>query len=250
MERTQNTQNTQNTQKIMAQGIPALMVALVVATALMAASIATAAMAMTASPPPAETAPATDANLSEGERAWPVAGAAGVDRGRPVVVRGWEPPASPWGPGHRGVDLKADPGQPVRAATPGVVSFAGTVAGRGVVSVELSGTAEAGDSRAPPLRTTYEPVRATVRAGDRVRAGDALGTLQDGFFHCREGCLHWGLLRGGRYLDPLSLLPVQMRRSGHARLLPVSGVPPPAAGDGRRVSWGTPHGAPWPPRLP
>ncbi len=134
----------------------------------------------------------------------------------------------PWAAGHRGVDLVARPGQAVRAAAPGVVSFAGTVAGRGVVAVKHAGTGE------PPLRTTYEPVDAMVKEGDEVTAGQVIGTLQAGPFlsHCLKGaggaagsgaCLHWGLLRGKIYLDPLSLLPPWMLRRPPSRLLPLSG---------------------------
>ncbi|MGX9228951.1 peptidoglycan DD-metalloendopeptidase family protein [Streptomyces albus] len=64
-------------------------------------------------------------------RFWPVEGAEGARR--PRVPRGWDPPPQPWAPGHRGVDLAARPGQPVRAVADGKVSFAGKVAGRGVV---------------------------------------------------------------------------------------------------------------------
>ncbi|RKN76615.1 M23 family metallopeptidase [Streptomyces klenkii] len=160
-----------------------------------------------------------------GDRAWPVAGARG---GRPLLVRAWRPPPVPWAAGHRGVDLVARPGQPVRAAAPGTVSFAGTVAGRGVVAVKHAGTGE------PPLRTTYEPVDAVVKEGDEVSAGQVIGTLQAGPFlsHCLKGaggaagsggCLHWGLLRGKIYLDPMSLLPPWMLRRPPSRLLPLSG---------------------------
>ena len=51
---------------------------------------------------------------------------------RPVagrVVRGFVEPANPYAPGHRGADLAAAPGAPVRAAGSGTVSFAGDVAG-------------------------------------------------------------------------------------------------------------------------
>ncbi|HKR50236.1 MAG TPA: M23 family metallopeptidase, partial [Pseudonocardiaceae bacterium] len=78
--------------------------------------------------------------------------------GRPAVVREFQAPTSPFGPGHRGVDLAAVAGAPVLAAGAGTVVFAGTVAGRGVVSVDHPGG----------LRTTYEPVLPTVTAGDRV----------------------------------------------------------------------------------
>jgi hypothetical protein len=71
------------------------------------------------------------------------------------MVRRFDPPPRPWLPGHRGVDLAADPGAPVYAAGPGVVRFAGEVAGRGVVSVDHAGG----------LRTTYEPVTPAVTEG-------------------------------------------------------------------------------------
>ncbi|MEU3709438.1 M23 family metallopeptidase [Streptomyces catenulae] len=169
---------------------------------------------------PGPTAPqATEAPApAAADRAWPVTGPAGT---RPTILRGWEPPPAPWAPGHRGVDLAAAPGATVRAAAPGEITFAGVVAGRGVVTVQLSGTGE------QPLRTTYEPVHASVRKGDRVEAGQSVGVLQQGPFHCHEPCLHWGLLRGKTYLDPLTLLPPSMRRSGPSRLLPLTGVPIP-----------------------
>ncbi|MES4889065.1 M23 family metallopeptidase [Streptomyces sp. NPDC096012] len=144
-------------------------------------------------------------------RAWPV----GI---RPPVVRGWEPPATVYGPGHRGVDLAAPAGSAVRAVAAGRVSFAGPVAGHGVVSVELAGT---------DLRTTYEPVRPSVRKGAEVAAGGVVGRLEPGS-HCgTTACVHWGLLRGAAYLDPLSLLPPWLLRTGPSRLLPVLDVPPP-----------------------
>lgn len=155
----------------------------------------------------------------DGARSWPVPGPPGAPR--PVVVRGWDPPASPWGAGHRGVDLGTAVGAEVRAAAAGRVSFAGSVAGRGVVTVTLRGTGE------PPLRVTYEPVRAAVEVGDVVRAGDVVGRVQGGPFHCARACLHWGLLRGQRYLNPVSLLPEWMLRAGRFRLLPFLDVPVP-----------------------
>ncbi len=160
------------------------------------------------------------------DRAWPINGPAGL---QPIVVRGWDPPPSPWAAGHRGVDLSASAGVPVRAAAPGKVAFAGTVAGRGVLTIELP------RSGRPPLRTTYEPVRPTVRKGASVRAGQPVAVLQRGPFHCRGPCLHWGLRRGKEYLNPLSLLPPSMLHGGHSRLLPIFGVPlPPSRTDAAR----------------
>jgi murein DD-endopeptidase MepM/ murein hydrolase activator NlpD len=159
--------------------------------------------------------PGRDMSVPALGRNWPV----GL---RPSVVRGWEPPASAYGRGHRGVDLAVAAGTPVRAVAPGRVSFAGRVAGRGVVSVELPGMDE------PPLRTTYEPVRASVSEDDEVAAGDVLGTVeprQATVSHCASSCLHWGLLSGDVYLNPLSLLPARLLHGGPSRLLPVDGAP-------------------------
>ncbi|MGW0650347.1 peptidoglycan DD-metalloendopeptidase family protein [Streptomyces umbrinus] len=158
--------------------------------------------------------PPADTSVPAVGRAWPV----GL---RPSVIRGWEPPATTYGRGHRGVDLTAAPGAPVRAVAPGRISFAGRVAGRGVVSVELNGTGD------PPLRTTYEPVRATAKKGAEVAAGEVIGVLEPTGSHCPASCLHWGLRRGDAYLDPLSLLPPWLLGRGPSRLLPVIGVPEP-----------------------
>jgi hypothetical protein len=126
------------------------------------------------------------------------------------VERGFDPPATPYGPGHRGVDLAAAPGTAVLAAGPGVVAYAGLLAGRGVVSIQ----------HANGLRTTYEPVAATVHAGAVVAAAAVIGHLVAGHPGCaRTACLHWGLRRGDTYLDPLLLL-----RAGPVRLLPRTGL--------------------------
>jgi murein DD-endopeptidase MepM/ murein hydrolase activator NlpD len=119
----------------------------------------------------------------------------------PRVVRGFSPPAVPWGPGHRGVDLAARPGQPVYAAGAGRVSYAGRLAGRGVVAVTHG-----------PFRTTYLPVLPTVRKGAEVHPGTRIGVLEASPQHCpAEPCLHWGLLEGHTYRDPLTLVRPQVR---------------------------------------
>lgn len=131
----------------------------------------------------------------------------------PAVVHGFAPPASPFGSGHRGVDLAGAVGQVVHAGLGGQVAFAGRLAGRGVVVVDHGGT-----------RTTYEPVRPTVRVGDRVATGAPIGVLELALSHCAPAaCLHWGWLRGEVYLDPLDLV-----GAGRVRLLPLSGLHAPA----------------------
>lgn len=118
--------------------------------------------------------------------------------GPAVLVAPFDPPPRPWLPGHRGVDLQAASGEPVRAAGAGQVTWAGPLAGRGVVVVAHDGG----------LRTTYEPVDAVVVEGEHVEAGEVIGTLGDGDVHCGHPthCLHWGLRRGRDYLDPWRLL--------------------------------------------
>ncbi len=137
---------------------------------------------------------------------------------RPMTVtRHFEQPATPYAAGHRGVDLAGEPGQAVTAAADGVVSYAGPLAGRGVVVV-VHGT----------LRTTYEPVQPAVRRGAEVAAGALIGRLQSGHHGCpAAACLHWGLLRGETYLDPLSRLGAQQIRlfpPAVAGAVPVTGA--------------------------
>jgi murein DD-endopeptidase MepM/ murein hydrolase activator NlpD len=123
------------------------------------------------------------------------------------VTRPFDAPANPYGPGHRGVDLAAAPGEAVLAAGDGVVVFAGVVAGRPVVSIDHPGG----------LRTTYEPVAAMVGAGQPVARGSPIGTLIAGHAGCPvAACVHWGLRRGEVYLDALLLL-----RPPRVRLLPL-----------------------------
>ncbi|MFI5864887.1 M23 family metallopeptidase [Streptomyces sp. NPDC051546] len=153
--------------------------------------------------------------------------------GRPLpspltVVRWWDPPPTPYAAGHRGVDLAAPPGSEVRAVGPGRVHFAGPVAGRGVLSLTLPNG----------LRTTYEPVRPLVAEGAEVTTGQVVALLTDGP-HCPRSCLHWGLLHGEAYLNPLALLPRPT-----PRLLP-SGSPAPGGGVSLRRLAG-----PWPPPRP
>src|SRR5512144_1158476 len=86
----------------------------------------------------------------------------------PRVAREFAPPAAPYGPGHRGVDLAAPRGSPVRAAGDGMIGYSGWLAGRPVVSVVHG-----------ELRTTYEPVVPALPIGARVAAGDVIGHLAE-----------------------------------------------------------------------
>jgi murein DD-endopeptidase MepM/ murein hydrolase activator NlpD len=137
------------------------------------------------------------------------------------------------------VDLRAPAGSEVRSTAAGEVVYAGLLAGRGVVVVKHGS-----------IRTTYEPVDASVAVGIDVSAGQPLGSLSAMGSHCAPAaCLHWGAIQGETYLDPLTFL-----GASHVRLLPLrdrtlteEGPPPvpdpppgPPAGPppgGSRLNW-------------
>ena len=143
-------------------------------------------------------------------------------RPQPEVVQRFDPPDSPYGAGHRGVDLLGHVGQQVHAALGGTVTYAGMLAGRGVVVVSHGTT-----------RTTYEPVTATVVVGQPVAAGGTLGSLDLPGSHCfPRACLHWGWIAGDTYLDPLRLVGL-----GPVRLLPLWRDEPVVGRQARGWAW-------------
>lgn len=132
-------------------------------------------------------------------------------RPQPAVVRAFDAPSPNWQRGHRGVDLAGHPGQAVFAAAAGTVVYAGELAGRPLVSIAHEGG----------LRSSYEPVRPGVRAGQTVAAGAPIGELATGHTGCpAAACLHWGAMWGAAaradYVDPLGLLsatPIRLKPS-------------------------------------
>jgi len=154
--------------------------------------------------------PAAAAEVEPGSGSWPL-------RPRPEVVRGFDPPSRTWGAGHRGVDLAGRLGMPVHAAQAGTVTFVGRIAGVGSVSVSHG-----------PTRTTYQPVAAAVRRGEEVTEGAVIGHLAFAGSHCLpRACLHWGLIAGNRYLDPLVLVGAEPQP---VRLFPPDGALPGSPG--------------------
>ena len=118
--------------------------------------------------------------------------------------RPFEPPAQNWLAGHRGVDFRGQLGDQVFAAGAGVVIFADSLAGKGVVVISHG-----------LIRTTYEPLKIRVSVGDQVSPGQLIGTLTTGISHCATEetvwCLHWGAIRDGKYLNPLLLVYPRVR---------------------------------------
>ena len=157
---------------------------------------------------------------------------------RPVsgeVVRPFDPPRSRFGAGHLGVDLAAPSGTAVRAAGPGVVSFAGSVAGALHVVVAHAGN----------LRTSYSFLSSiAVRRGERIASGEVVGTT-GGTGSGHDGTvLHLGLRSGDTYIDPMLILaPVDLATVVH--LAPTTIPPRPASGSSERrgLVAGLLHGA-------
>lgn len=145
------------------------------------------------------------ARAAPGGYEWPV-------RGR--VLRGFEPAATPYGPGHRGIDIEADAGTPVRAAERGIVTFAGRIAGERFLSIlHVDG-----------VRTTYSWLsRIDVLEGDTVQRGSVVGLTGQGHPGSGTAHLHLGAKLDDVYLDPLTLLePISL--VGMVRLAPLDGA--------------------------
>ena len=115
---------------------------------------------------------------------------------KPAALRTFDPPDKPWLSGHRGVDLgPAFDGAPVTAPSDGVVTFAGVVVDRPVLTIDHGGG----------LRSSFEPVTSDLKPGDIVHKGQAVGSLAPG--HCSAtACLHWGVRRGEDYVNPLGFV--------------------------------------------
>ncbi len=133
-------------------------------------------------------APAVAADPAYGSYSWPVRG---------PVIRPFDPPATAYGPGHRGIDIAAPQGISVRAAADGIVSFAGSVAGELFVSVD----------HPDGVRTTYSWLSGVaVDPGEPVGRGAVLGASGGGHPGEDPAHLHFGARVGSNYIDPMLLL--------------------------------------------
>lgn len=109
------------------------------------------------------------------------------------ITRPYAAPAHAYGPGHRGIDLRAV--GPLRAPAAGVVAFAGTVVDRGVLTIDH------GDG----LVTTLEPVTTDLTPGEPVDRGEEVARADAGG-HAHAGSVHFGVRLHGEYINPLLLL--------------------------------------------
>lgn len=150
----------------------------------------------------------------------PVAGA---------IVRGFDARAGPYGPGHRGIDIAASPGESVRAPATGRVEFSGPVAGTNWVTLLvapgvlvtlgplLDPAVTAGQVRRRAPVGRVGPGHTLPPAG---RAGPPVGQAGSG----GEATLHLGVRVNGVYVDPLLYL-VDRPRPRLAPLPEPGGLP-------------------------
>jgi len=119
---------------------------------------------------------------------WPVVG---------PVIQGFDPPDTPYGSGHRGIDIAATVGTTVVAPTDGTVTFAGPVGGHVFLTID----------HGEGLSSTYSWLSANlVRKGDRVLAGQPIALTGWGHPGAPIPHLHLGVKLDGVYVDPLSYL--------------------------------------------
>ena len=151
------------------------------------------------------------------------------------VARPFDPPRSRFGAGHLGADLEVVAGAPVHAAGPGVVSFAGSIAGSRHVVIAHAGN----------LRTSYSFLATlAVRRGDQVTAGETIGTA-GGVGEGHDGSvLHFGLRTGETYVDPMALFrPLDLTEIVHLAPTTVPPHPQPSHDERRGLLAGLVHGA-------
>jgi murein DD-endopeptidase MepM/ murein hydrolase activator NlpD len=130
---------------------------------------------------------ATVANAA-GTWTWPVHG---------PVIGAYEPPETPFGAGHRGIDIAVPVGTVVVAAEAGVVAFAGPVGGHLFVTLDHGGG----------LTSTYSWLSSIlVRRGDVVVRGAPIA--HSGWGHPGSAIphVHVGVRIGEVYQDPLDFL--------------------------------------------
>jgi hypothetical protein len=109
------------------------------------------------------------------------------------VLDPFRPPDGPYGSGNRGIEYDTSPGDPIVAAGPGTVAFAGPVAGQLYITIDHGGG----------LKSSYSYVEAILVArGDVVEVGEHVGVAGPRF--------HFGTRIDGVYVDPASLFGVRV----------------------------------------
>ena len=114
------------------------------------------------------------------------------------MLRAYDPPATQYGSGHRGIDVACALGAPIIAVAAGVVTFAGPVGGQRYVTID----------HGSGLSSTYSYLGSLlVKKGQSVAQGTAIATCGSGHPGSTIPHVHLGARRtDGSYVDPLLLL--------------------------------------------
>jgi murein DD-endopeptidase MepM/ murein hydrolase activator NlpD len=140
--------------------------------------------------------------FAAGQWQWPITG---------PILRGYDPPDSPYAAGHRGIDIGAPVGTPVRSPEAGKVTFAGKVGGHLFLTIDHGGG----------VSSTYSWLTSiAVKKGNVVVRGDVVARSGSGHPGDEEPSLHLGVKLNGAYVDPLDYLgPIDI--SDFIRLAPL-----------------------------
>ncbi len=138
-----------------------------------------------------------------GDWSWPVVG---------PVIRGFDPPDTPFGSGHRGIDIAVPIGTAVRAPAAGVVTFAGPVGGLLFLTID----------HGSGLESTYSWLGSlAARKGAVVSEGDVIARSGPGHPGAPVPHLHFGVKLEDVYVDPIDYLgPIEVWR--FIRLAPLT----------------------------
>jgi murein DD-endopeptidase MepM/ murein hydrolase activator NlpD len=132
--------------------------------------------------------PVAAAAVEPGEWSWPLVG---------PVIRAFDPPDSPYGAGHRGIDIAAPVGSTIVSPAPGVVTFAGRVGGHLFITIDHDRGWE----------STYSWIsERLVSKGNAVTLGGVIARSGWGHPGAEIPHLHFGVKLDDQYVDPLSVL--------------------------------------------
>ena len=148
---------------------------------------------------------------------WPVTG---------PILRAFDPPANPYGSGHRGIDIGTAVGTAIAAPAAGAVSFAGKVGGQLFLTIAHGGGLQS---------TASWLTDVLVHKGDAVVAGQVVA--HTGWGHAADPLphLHFSVRLAGVYVDPLLYL-APMDVSALIRLASLAGAAARVAGPGGAVA--------------
>lgn len=115
------------------------------------------------------------------------------------IEEGYLAPVSKFGSGHRGIDFHIEQGESIHSPGTGVVHFVGKVVNRHLITIRTQ----------TGMLASFEPVCSTLKEGELVSKGQALGFRCSGdqsYSTPCEGCVHMSARDNFGYLSPLHLM--------------------------------------------